>query len=84
MGYWVFTGSTGKPGYVGQAPSREHIDAALWHEVRLARTEIGYELNLAWEPNDGHLEFFDNYYYGEFARIARFGFSDLWPWQFVF
>jgi len=69
VGYWVYTGSTGKPGYVRQAPTREHIDAALRHEVRLPRTEIGYELNLAWEPNDGHLEFFDKYYYEELARM---------------
>lgn len=69
VGYWVYTGSTGKPGYVRQAPTREHIDAALRHEVRLPRTEIGYELNLAWKPNDGHLEFFDTYYYRELARI---------------
>jgi hypothetical protein len=34
-----------------------------------ARTEIGYELNLAWKPNDGHLEFFDKS--GELARIRR-------------
>ena len=69
VGYWVYTGSTGKPGYVRQAPTREHIDAALRHEVRLPRTEIGYEHNLAWKPNDGHLEFFDKYYYGELDRI---------------
>jgi hypothetical protein len=71
VGYWVYTGSTGKPGYVRQAPTREHIDAALRHEVRLPRTEIGYELNLAWKPNDGHLKFFDTYYYGELARIRK-------------
>lgn len=71
VGYWVYTGSTGKPGYVRQAPTREHIDAALRHEVRLPRTEIGYELNLAWKPNDGHLEIFDKYYYGELARIRK-------------
>jgi hypothetical protein len=69
VGYWVYTGSTGKPGYVRQAPTREHIDAALRHEVRIPRTEIGYELNLAWKPSDGHLEFFDKHYYGELARI---------------
>lgn len=71
VGYWVYTGSTGKPGYVRQAPTREHIDAALRHEVRLPRTEIGYELNLAWKPNDGHLEFFDKYYYENLARICQ-------------
>jgi len=71
VGYWVYTGSTGKPGYVRQAPTREHMDAALRHEVRLPRTEIGYELNLAWKPNDNHLEFFDRYYYAELARICR-------------
>jgi hypothetical protein len=71
VGYWVYTGSTGKPGYVRQAPTREHIDAALRHEVRLPRTEIGYELNLAWKPDDGHLEFFDKYYYGELARRRK-------------
>jgi hypothetical protein len=71
VGYWVYTGSTGKPGYVRQAPTREHIDAALRHEVRIPRTEIGYELNLAWKPNDGHLEFFDKYYYEELARLRR-------------
>ena len=71
VGYWVYTGSTGKPGYVRQAPTREHIDAALRHEVRLPRTEIGYELNLAWKADDGHLEFFDQYYYAELDRICR-------------
>jgi hypothetical protein len=71
VGYWVYTGSTGKPGYVRQAPTREHIDAALRHEVRLPRTEIGYEHHLAWEPNDGHLQFFDRYYYSELARLAK-------------
>ncbi len=71
VGYWVYTGSTGKPGYVRQAPTREHIDAALRHEVRLPRTEIGYELNLGWEPGDGHLDFFDKYYYGELARLRE-------------
>ena len=71
VGYWVYTGSTGKPGYVLQAPTREHIDAALRHEVRLPRTEIGYEYNLAWKPHDGHLEFFDKYYYGELARLRK-------------
>jgi hypothetical protein len=71
VGYWVYTGSTGKPGYVRQAPTREHIDAALRNEVRIPRTEIGYELNLAWKPNDGHLEFFDKYYYGELDRIRK-------------
>ena len=71
VGYWVYTGSTGKPGYVRQAPTRDHIDAALKHEVRLPRTEIGYELGLAWEPNNGHLEFFDKYYYGELAHLRE-------------
>jgi len=71
VGYWVYTGSTGKPGYVRQAPTLEHIDAALRHEVRLPRTEIGYELNLAWKPGDEHLEFFDKYYYGELARLRK-------------
>ena len=68
VGYWVYTGSTGKPGYVRQAPAREHIDAAIRNEVRIPRTEIGYEENLSWEPNDGHLEFFDKYYYSELAK----------------
>ena len=67
VGYWVYTGSTGKAGYVRQAPPAEHIDAALRNEVRIPRTEIGYELNLAWEPNDGHSDFFDKYYYGKLA-----------------
>ena len=71
MGYWVYTGSTGKPGYVRQAPTQEHIDAALRHEVRLPRTEIGYEEHLGWEPNDGHLQFFDEHYYGELARMRK-------------
>lgn len=71
VGYWVYTGSTGKPGYVRQAPTQEHIDAALKHEVRLPRTEIGYELNLAWEPDDGHLDFFDKHYYGELKRLGK-------------
>jgi len=71
VGYWVYTGSTGKPGYVRQAPTAAHIDAALRREVRLPRTEIGYELGLAWEPNDGHLEFFDKYYYGKLARLRE-------------
>ena len=71
VGYWVYTGSTGKPGYVRQAPTREHIDAALRHEVRIPRTEIGYELNLGWEPGDGHLDFFDEYYYGELSRLRK-------------
>lgn len=69
MGYWVYTGSTGKPGYVRDAPTREHIDAAVRNEVRLPRTEIGYEHHLAWKPGDGHLEFFDKYYYGALQRI---------------
>lgn len=73
VGYWVYTGSTGKPGYVRQAPNREHIDAAVRHEVRLPRTEIGYELNLAWKPGDGHLEFFDKHYYGELTRFRERG-----------
>ena len=68
VGYWVYTGSTGKPGYVRDAPTREHIDAALRNEVRLPRTEIGYEHHLAWKPGDGHLAFFDNYYYGALKR----------------
>ncbi len=68
VGYWVYTGSTGKPGYVRQSPAREHIDAALNREVRIPRTEIGYELNLGWTPGDGHLDFFDRYYYGELTR----------------
>lgn len=71
VGYWVYTGSTGKPGYVRQAPTREHIDAALRHDVRLPRTEIGYEHNLAWKPGDGHLEFFDKHYYGELERMRK-------------
>ena len=71
VGYWVYTGSTGKPGYVRQAPSREHIDAAIRNEVRIPRTEIGYEKNLGWEPNDGHLEFFDEYYYSELAKRRK-------------
>ena len=71
VGYWVYTGSTGKPGYVRQAPTAAHIDAALRHEVRIPRTEIGYELGLAWEPNDGHLEFFDKYYYGKLASLRE-------------
>jgi hypothetical protein len=71
VGYWVYTGSTGKPGYVRQAPTRDHIQAALRHEVRLPRTEIGYEEHLGWEPNDGHLALFDQYYYGELARMRK-------------
>ena len=43
----------------------------LRHEVRLPRTEIGYEYHLAWKPNDGHLGFFDQYYYGELARLRK-------------
>ena len=69
VGYWVYTGSTGKPGYVRQVPTREHIDAALRNEVRIPRMEIGYELNLAWEPNDGHLKSFDDYYYGKLRTL---------------
>ncbi len=71
VGYWVYTGSTGKSGYVRQAPTRKHIDAALRHEVRIPRTEIGYEENLAWEPGDGHLEFFDKYYFRELDRLHQ-------------
>jgi len=71
VGYWVYTGSTGKPGYVRQVPSREDINAAIRCEVRIPRTEIGYELGLAWEPGDGHLAFFDDYYYGELASIGQ-------------
>ncbi len=71
VGYWVYTGSTGKPGYVRQAPPAEHIDAALRNEVRIPRTEIGYELNLGWEPNDGHSDFFDKYYYGKLAFLRQ-------------
>jgi len=71
VGYWVYTGSTGKPGYVRQVPSREDIDAAIRCEVRIPRTEIGYELGLAWEPDDGHLIFFDDYYYGELASLGE-------------
>jgi len=71
VGYWVYTGSTGKPGYVRQAPTAEHIDAALRHEVRIPRTEIGYEQGLAWEPDDGHLAFFDKHYYGQLARLRE-------------
>jgi hypothetical protein len=29
VGYWVYTGSTGKPGYVRQTPSAADIDAAI-------------------------------------------------------
>ncbi len=71
VGYWVYTGSTGKPGYVRQAPTAEHIDAALRNEVRLPRTEIGYEEGLTWDPNDGHLCFFDRYYYEELASLRE-------------
>lgn len=80
VGYWVYTGSTAKPaaptkenpgGYVRQAPTREDIDAALRNEVRIPRTEIGYQPEILWEPNDGHLEFFDRYYYGELTRLGR-------------
>jgi len=71
VGYWVYTGSTGKPGYVRQVPSREDIDAAIRWEVRIPRTEIGYELGLAWEPDDGHLVFFDDYYYGQLASLGE-------------
>jgi hypothetical protein len=28
-------------------------------------------LNLAWEPDDGHLDFFDKHYYGELKRLAK-------------
>jgi hypothetical protein len=71
VGYWVYTGSTGKPGYVRQAPIAEHIDAALRNEVRLPRTEIGYEYGLVWEPNDGHLDLFDKEYYGKLALLRQ-------------
>ena len=71
VGYWVYAGSTGKPGYVRQVPSKDGIDAAIRCEVRLPRTEIGYELGLAWEPDDGHLSFFDDYYYGELASVGE-------------
>jgi hypothetical protein len=80
VGYWVYTGSTAKPaaptkenpaGYMRQAPTREDIDAALRNEVRLPRTEIGYEPGILWEPNDGHIEFFDRYYYGELNRLGK-------------
>jgi hypothetical protein len=67
VGYWVYTGSTGKPGYVRQVPSPADIDAAIRNEVRIPRTEIGYELNLAWPANDGHLRDFDRDYYGKLA-----------------
>lgn len=69
VGYWVYTGSTGKPGYVRQVPSAADIDAAIRNEVRLPRTEIGYEEELAWKPNDGHLREFDPYYYGKLAAM---------------
>ena len=80
VGYWVYTGSTAKPaaptkenpgGYVRQAPTREDIDAALRNEVRIPRTEIGYQPEILWQPGDGHLEFFDRYYYGELDRLRR-------------
>jgi hypothetical protein len=71
VGYWVYTGSTGKPGYVRQVPGKEDIDAAIRCEVRIPRTEVGYELGLAWEPGDGHLVFFDDYYYRELASIGE-------------
>lgn len=71
VGYWVYTGSTGKPGYVRQAPTADHIDAALRHEVRIPRTEIGYEEGLAWEPDDGHLDFFDKHYYGKLTKLRE-------------
>jgi hypothetical protein len=69
VGYWIYTGSTGKPGYVRQVPSKADIDAAIRNEVRIPRTEIGYEQGLAWKPGDGHLRFFDDYYYGAIASL---------------
>ena len=39
--------------------------------MRIPRTEIGYEHKLAREPNDGHLDFFDRYYYREIDRLRR-------------
>ena len=41
------------------------------YNVRIPRTEIGYEHKLAREPNDGHLDFFDRYYYREIERLRR-------------
>ena len=54
-----------------QALTREDIDAALRNEVRIPRTEIGYQPEILWQPGDGHLEFFDRYYYGELDRLCR-------------
>ena len=80
VGYWVYTGSTADPvaatkenpgRYTRQAPTREEIDAALRTEVRIPRTEIGYQPQILWEPGDGHLDFFDRYYYDEIARLSR-------------
>jgi len=71
VGYWVYTGSTGKPGYARQVPGREDTDAAIGCEVPIPRTEIGYEQGLAWEPDDGHLVFFDDYYYGRLASLGE-------------
>jgi len=77
VGYWIYTGSTAQPAaptkenpgsYMRQTPEREDIDAALRNEVRLPRTEIGYQPEILWKPGDGHLEFFDRYYYGELDR----------------
>ena len=66
VGYWVFTGADKGP-YVRKTPTTADMDAAIRSEVRIPRTEIGYEQGLAWEPNDGHLQLFDRYYYGKLA-----------------
>ena len=66
VGYWCYYGSTGKKGYVKDDPTAEHIAAALRNEVRIPRTEIGFEV--IWEPGSGHLDFFDREYYRRLAR----------------
>jgi hypothetical protein len=68
VGYWIYTGAAdGK--YLRRTPAAGDVDAAIRCEVRIPRTQIGYEQGLAWEPNDGHLRQFDSYYYGKLAAM---------------
>ena len=69
VGYWCYYGSTGTTSthtYVNNDPTKEHIDTAFKAGVRFPRTEIGFEV--IWPEDNGHLDFFDRYYYGKFRN----------------
>jgi hypothetical protein len=69
VGYWCYYGSTGKAGYVADDPTHEDIEVALKYEVRIPRTEVGFEV--IWKEDSGHLDQFDKVYFGRLDQLRR-------------